>query len=366
MDVGCGLCHEDAVAVCVEGGPSGIIPPVTVPIDVVIETGESGPITPVGMCACMWRARTPSTGGWSMTPASTILAAPALDRTAPVLRAPRWSPDGSTEVMTRAEMIERFPDYYGMFAETTYTYNVVVEPDEVLRFLHPLPAKALWGVGPATLGRLERFGVRTVGDIAALPEATLVGALGSANGRHLSALAHGIDDRAVVPDQPPKSIGHEETFAADHHEHAPLAREVVRMSDSVASRLRTNGLAGRTVTLKVRFGDFRTITRSTTVPSPLDEGPAIARAARALLDAVDPSPGIRLLGVSVSGLTSGEARQLSLDDVAGAGWHEASGAVDAIRERFGSSAIGPGSIVGPRGLRVKTTGQNPWGPGDVG
>ena len=241
---------------------------------------------------------------------------------------------------------------------------MVVEADEVLTFLHGLPAKAMGGVGPATLARLERFGVRTVGDIAALPEATLVGTLGSANGRHLSALAHGIDDRPVVPDQPPKSIGHEETFAHDHHEVGPLAREVVRMSDSVGSRLRRNGLAGRTVTLKVRFGDFRTITRSTTVATPLDEGPAIARAARALLDEVDPAPGVRLLGVTVSGLASGAVRQLSLDDLAGAGWHEASGAVDAIRERFGSSAIGPGSAVDRDGLRVKSTGQNPWGPGD--
>jgi DNA polymerase IV len=243
---------------------------------------------------------------------------------------------------------------------------VVIEPDDVLRFLHPLPARALWGVGPATLSRLERFGVRTVGDIAALPEATLVGALGTANGRHLSALAHGIDDRAVVPDQAPKSIGHEETFPTDHHTLEPLAREVVRMADSVGARLRHHGLAGRTVTLKVRFGDFRTITRSTTVPSPLDEGPAIARAARTLLAQVDPSPGVRLLGVTVSGLASGAARQLTLDDATGAGWHEASGAVDAIRERFGDAAIGPGSIVGRDGLRVRGTQDNPWGPSENG
>jgi DNA polymerase-4 len=243
---------------------------------------------------------------------------------------------------------------------------VVVEPDQVLRFLHPLPARALWGVGPATLSRLERFGVRTVGDIAALPEATLVGALGTANGRHLSDLAHGVDDRAVVPDQAPKSIGHEETFPTDHHTVEPLAREVVRMADSVGSRLRHHGLAGRTVTLKVRFGDFRTITRSTTVPSPLDDGPAIARAARTLLAQVDPSPGVRLLGVTVSGLASGAARQLTFDDAAGAGRHEASGAVDAIRDRFGDSAIGPGSVVSGDGLRVRRTRDNPWGPSENG
>jgi DNA polymerase-4 len=238
----------------------------------------------------------------------------------------------------------------------------VVEPGRELAFLHPLPARALWGVGPATFARLERFGVRTVGDIAALPEAALVSALGRAQGRHLSALAHGRDDRAVLPDQAPKSVGHEETFATDHHAHAPLAREVVRMADAVAGRLRRHGLAGRTVTLKVRFGDFRTITRSATTAGPLDDGPAIARAARTLLDGVDPSPGVRLLGVSVSGLVSGASRQLTLDDAGGPSWHEASGAVDAIRERFGSDAIGPASTVGEGGIRVKRTGQNPWGP----
>jgi len=134
------------------------------------------------------------------------------------------------------------------------------------------------------------------------------------------------------------------------------------MADDVAGRLRRHGVAGRTVTLKVRFGDFRTITRSTTPATPLDEGPAIARAARALLDGIDPAPGVRLLGVSVSGLVPGGTRQLSLDDAAGPSWHEASGAVDAIRDRFGDAAIGPASSVGPGGLRVRRTSDNPWGP----
>jgi DNA polymerase-4 len=238
----------------------------------------------------------------------------------------------------------------------------VVEPGTELAFLHPLPARALWGVGPATFARLERFGVRTVGDIAELPETTLVSALGAAHGRHLHRLAHAVDERDVVPEQRPKSIGHEETFATDRYEHGPLAREVVRMADAVAGRLRRHELAGRTVTLKVRFGDFRTITRSVTASSPLDEGPAIARSARALLDEVDPSPGVRLLGVSVSGLVPGGVRQLSLDDTPGPSWHEASGAVDAIRERFGDAAIGPASTVGPGGLRPARRGEQQWGP----
>jgi DNA polymerase-4 len=238
----------------------------------------------------------------------------------------------------------------------------VVEPGTELAFLHPLPALALWGVGPATFARLERFGVRTVGDIAELPETTLVSALGAAHGRHLHRLAHAVDERDVVAEQRPKSIGHEETFATDRYEHGRLAREIVRMADAVAGRLRRHELAGRTVTLKVRFGDFRTITRSVTAPGPLDEGPAIARSARALLDEIDPSPGVRLLGVSVSGLVPGGVRQLSLDDAAAPSWREASGAVDAIRERFGDAAIGPASTVGPGGLRPSRRGEQQWGP----
>jgi DNA polymerase IV len=241
-----------------------------------------------------------------------------------------------------------------------------VRPGEERAFLRPLPARALWGVGPATLARLERLGVRTVGDIADLPEPAIVGALGPTNGRHLHRLAHGVDPRPVEPDQKVKSISHEETFPSDHHERGALEREVVRMADGVAGRLRRAGLTARTVTLKVRFGDFRTITRSTTAPLPLDDGPAIARHARALLDGVDPAPGVRLLGVGVSGLVEGAARQLSFDDAAAGGgsWQEASGAVDAIRDRFGDGAIGPAAAVGRRGLRVKRRGDAPWGPDD--
>jgi DNA polymerase-4 len=240
----------------------------------------------------------------------------------------------------------------------------MIAPGEELAFLHPLPARALWGVGPATLARLERLGVRTVGDIAALPEATLVGVLGSAHGRHLSLLARGIDPRPVEPDQQLKSVGHEETFAHDYHEHEALAREAVRMSDAVAWRLRRAGTAGRTVTLKVRFADFQTITRSSTLPVTVADGPAVAHAALALLAAVDPAPGVRLLGVSVSGLTKGAAQQLSFADLEGPSWHEVSGAVDAIRERFGDRAIGPASGVDDRGLRVPRRGEQQWGPND--
>jgi DNA polymerase-4 len=229
-------------------------------------------------------------------------------------------------------------------------------------FLRPLPARALWGVGPATLARLERLGVRTVGDIADLPDVALTGELGPGTGRHLGALARGVDPRPVEPDQRMKSIGHEETFPHDLHDPADLAREIVRMADAVAWRLRKDGRAARTVTLKVRFGDFRTITRSVTPPQPVDEGPALADAARRLLHEIDPTPGVRLLGVTGTGLVEAGTRQLTFDDVGQPDWQDASGAVDAVRERFGDTAIGPASAVGRRGLRVKRRGDGQWGP----
>jgi DNA polymerase-4 len=136
------------------------------------------------------------------------------------------------------------------------------------------------------------------------------------------------------------------------------------MADAVAWRLRKAGMVARTVSIKVRFGDFRTITRSTTLPAPVDDGPVVAQHALSLLGAVDPAPGVRLLGVTVSGLIEGAGRQLSFDDAGAPSWHDASGAVDAIRERFGTGAIGPAAAVGRDGLRVKRRGDGQWGPDD--
>jgi DNA polymerase IV len=243
----------------------------------------------------------------------------------------------------------------------------VIRPGEELAFLHPLPVQAIWGVGPATLTRLERFGVRTVGDLADLSLAALTGAVGDAHGRHLHRLAHGVDDRRVEPHQRPKSISHEETFPQDHHRHDVLRRELVRLSDAVAGRLRASGLSGRTVVLKVRFGDFHTITRSTTLPHPVSSGTAIARAAKELLAGVDPSPGVRLIGVSVGQLGDGDNRQLTFDDLDRdddtSDWDDASAAMDEIRSRFGAKAVGPATLAGVDGLRIKRRGDQQWGPG---
>ena len=250
---------------------------------------------------------------------------------------------------------------------------LVVEPGTELEFLHPLPVTRLWGVGPATQQRLERFGVATIGDLAAVPEDTLVRALGDSLGRHLHALAWNRDDRAVEPDRPLKSVGHEETFAQDRTDRTGLERDLSRMADRVATRLRAGDHCARTVQLKVRFHDFKTITRSHTLSEPTDLADDIGRTARALLGAVDLGGGVRLLGVSVSQLVNAGSvqQQLALGDAGGAagagpdrGERRAlEQAVDAVRERFGDDALGAASTTD--GGRVRTDRRGTlWGPED--
>jgi len=239
----------------------------------------------------------------------------------------------------------------------------VVEPADTLSFLRPLPVESLWGVGPATLTKLHRIGVLTIADLADLPEENVVAVLGRAQGRHLHALANGHDDRAVEPDRAMKSIGHEETFSRDHHSRATLDRELVQFADSVSSRLRAQGVVGRTVQLKIRFGDFSTITRSMTLPVAVDDSRSLLETGRELLELVDPSQGVRLLGLSVSGLSTDSSRQLSLDEpMTGPSWQEADRTIDEIRARFGEDAIGPAIAAGPDGLRNKRRGAQQWGP----
>jgi DNA polymerase-4 len=254
---------------------------------------------------------------------------------------------------------------------------VVIEPGQELAFLHPLPIESLWGVGPATSQRLRRLGVTTVGALASVPLDVLEAAVGGAHGRHLGQLARGVDERPVEPNREIKSVSHEETYAIDVFDRTELGIEIVRMADSVAARMRRAGLVGRTVALKVRYSDFVTLTRSRTNPTGLCDGPSIASIAAALLDAVDVAPGVRLLGVGVSNLApagADAAEQMRLDlgagAVAGAAhphpapgpWHQASGAVDAIRDRFGEDAVGPAALLESGRLRRKRPGDTQWGP----
>jgi len=235
----------------------------------------------------------------------------------------------------------------------------VVPPGGELDFLWPLPIRALWGIGPATEKRLSDLGARTVGDLARLPVEVVASRVGDAAGRHLHELSWARDPRGVVPEHEAKSVGHEQTYASDLVDRERLNVEVVRLADGVAARLGESGLAGRTVTLKIRFADFRTITRSTTEKTPLAGGPQIARIAKRLLAAVDPGAGIRLLGVSMSNLEGGA--QLSLDNAAADS--TITPAVDEVRRRFGSGAIGPASLVESGKVGVLRRGDQQWGPG---
>jgi DNA polymerase IV len=221
----------------------------------------------------------------------------------------------------------------------------VVPPSRALGFLHPLPAEALWGVGPAALAALARYGLRTVGEVARTPRETLERMLGEAGGAQLAELAWGRDERAVVPFEAAKSVGSEETFASDLDDPEQLAREVLRCAVRVGRRLRDGRLAGRTVTLKLRFADFRTITRSRTLPAASDNDTEIYQVARDLLARLrlGRTP-VRLVGVSVSNLAGeGAPLQLRLGGEAAA-WEAAVRAADAVRARFGEGALDRASL----------------------
>ena len=160
-------------------------------------------------------------------------------------------------------------------------------------------------------------------------------------------------------------MGHEQTYAEDLVHEAEVGRELLRLADAVAARLATGGLAGATLTVKVRFSDFTTITRSQTPPLPLSSTRAIAEAAREAVAGIDPAPGVRLLGVAVSGLVAADAsRQLSFEELAGEDpdGRGVQAAVDAIRQRWGTEAIGPAALLGPGGLGLRRRGDDPWGP----
>jgi DNA polymerase IV len=225
---------------------------------------------------------------------------------------------------------------------------LVVPADAVLEFLHPLPVSALWGVGQRTGETLARLGLRTVGDIARAPLDTLQQHLGDAVGAHLSALAWGRDRRSVTPHAPDKSIGAEETFATDVTDPDVIRRELLRLSERTARALREGGWAGRTVTVKLRLGNFRTITRSRTLPDPVDLTRTIYETACALYEGsgLDGAARLRLVGVRMTGLTAadGATTQLAFDDKP-ANWRDAERAMDQITQRFGAGAVRPAVLV---------------------
>jgi DNA polymerase-4 len=226
---------------------------------------------------------------------------------------------------------------------------IVVPRDEVIAFLHPLPVGVLWGVGEKTEEALTRLGLRTIGDIAHTPATTLQRALGAAVGAHLAALSWGRDDRGVIAHEPDKSIGAEETFSRDVDDPAVVVRELLRLSDRTAARLRAAGAVGRTVSIKVRFADFTTITRAKTLRDPTDVARVVYETARSLYEALGLQRArIRLVGVRVEGLTDVDVtpRQLALGG-SGEEWRAAEQAADRAAARFGAGAVRPAALVDP-------------------
>jgi DNA polymerase-4 len=239
-----------------------------------------------------------------------------------------------------------------------------VLPGKELAFLHPLPVGALWGVGPATLAKLEALSIRTVGDLAALDIDIICSAVGDAHGRHLHSLAHAADERDVVPERHAKSIGHEETFAADLTTHEELRVQLVRLCDAVARRTRAAGVAAGTLMLKVKFSSFDSVTRSVSPSMPLTTGPSMVAALEPLLASLDCAQGVRLLGVHAQKLSTetGRAPRLfddgseTVEDIEEQ-WVPASRAIDSIVHKFGAGVIGPASAMDQR-----RPGESPFGP----
>jgi DNA polymerase-4 len=221
---------------------------------------------------------------------------------------------------------------------------LAVPPDRELAFLHPLPVECVWGVGPATARRLQAWNVRTVGELAALSEPTLVAMLGRAAGRQLTALAHNRDFRRVESGKRRGSIGSQRALGLGRHSAEKVDGSLVGIVDRITQRMRTARRVGRTVVLRLRFGDFERATRSHTLPFATANTHLILATARALLATATPlieRRGITLIGCSVAMLEDARTRQLLL------GPEEAlDAAVDAIRDRFGTAAITRAVLLG--------------------
>ncbi|MGY0005714.1 DNA polymerase IV [Micromonospora sp. I033] len=229
---------------------------------------------------------------------------------------------------------------------------LVVPAARVLEFLHPLPVAALWGVGERSAEALQRLGLRTVGDLADASPGLLRRAVGEASAGHLHELAWGRDPRRVSPEHVEKSIGAEVTFDTDVTDPAEIRRALLALAEKAGARLRAAGQVGRTVSLKVRLADFRTISRSRTLGVPTDTAREMFDTAWALWTALAPGEPVRLVGVRMEGLAAAEEtpQQLTLG-APERGWREAEAAADAAAARFGRSVIGPASLLGKRDPR---------------
>jgi DNA polymerase-4 len=224
---------------------------------------------------------------------------------------------------------------------------LVVPPARVIDFLHPLPVGALWGVGPKTEEQLLRLGLRSVADVANTPVSTLERALGFGLAHHLSELSWGRDDRLVISESREKSISNEVTFSSDIDDHEELLKQLLELSEQVAKRLREQGLAGYTITLKLRYSDFKTITRSKKQDRAVDTAFEIYGSIKRLFDELRlQRVRVRLVGVKVDGLIESSEvwaqLDLGLPEVA---WQKAERAMDKASDRFGQGAVRPARLV---------------------
>ena len=219
-----------------------------------------------------------------------------------------------------------------------------IKEDRILTFLHPLPVGDLWGVGPKTAAHLERLGLKTISDIANTPLETLKRALGDATGEHLYELSWGRDERDVIPDEPDQSISAAETFSYDIDDPETILREYLRLTEKAAARLRERELFAKTISIKVRFSDFETITRSKTLPLPISSTQEIYAVVKDLFKALKLDRArLRLVGVSLENLHTDAPQQLMLGQRE-KGWREAESAIDQATARFGEKTVRPARL----------------------
>jgi DNA polymerase IV len=225
----------------------------------------------------------------------------------------------------------------------------VVPADKVIEFLHPLPIGALWGVGEKTAEQLSRLGLVSVSDIANTPVKTLARVIGQAAAEHLYELSWGRDPRTVTPNQAEKSIGAERTFESDLDDPEEILAQILDLSNKVAKRLRTAEYFARTVTIKVRFADFTSVTRSKSLPVSTDLATDIYATSKSLFEAMNLQRArIRLVGVRATGLipTNESSVQLEFSN-RDSGWREAEEAIDQVSLKFGNSAVRPARLIKP-------------------
>ena len=221
-----------------------------------------------------------------------------------------------------------------------------IDPERVLEFLHPLAAKEIWGVGPKTNEQLAKMGLQTVGDIANTPRSTLIRVLGQASGGSLYELAWGRDYRDVEIEHIEKSISSSETFDQDLDSQEEILKEFLRLTERSVERMREKGFAAGTISIKVRFTDFKTISRSKTVDLPITGTQEIFEVVKNLYLALNlENVLIRLIGVSLDSLVEDEEINQMVLGQRTSGWQQADKAVDRIKNKFGSASLRPARLV---------------------